>query len=261
MSLFCDITEKQLLNSARGVTQFNIRGERIVTIIGELHMLEFDCDNGKTMYQYCVERATANPRCKFLFEYPPDGNFDFKRVGSNIMQDVFVRNGDNVVKSRCKGVDSRLVILGKERQQNLYNNTKGYSAKYGDNDELLFDDYVESYKNTRKDPVDTICEKNLREYGEEIDSLFNGFSTDPPERQDLKWAWSKMMDYNAMWEMTSKQANTNEIIVIVGNNHRINIFQSMKDWECCELIKNLENINGNKNKCINMGNIKTVCDL
>ena len=208
-----------------------------------------------------MDRVNANPNCKFLFEYQPDVKVDFKRIGSNIIQDVFVRNGDNDVKSRCKGVDSRLKFLGRERQQKLYNDYEGFAARYGnDNLELIHTDYVEVYVNELKDPSETLCEKNLREYGEFIDNLFSEFSRNTPTRDELKWAWSMMMDYNVMWEMTRKCDDDeiiNEIIVVLGENHRENIFQSMKDWECCKLIKNVNNLDGAS--CVNTDEMKTIC--
>jgi hypothetical protein len=263
MTSFCEIIEKQLINSARGISQFEIPGERIITVIGELHLMEFACENGKTIYEYCMDRVNANTNCKFLFEYQPDVNVNFKRIGSNIIQDVFIRNGENDVKSRCRGVDSRLQFLGNERQQKLYNDHDGFAATYGnDNDALIHSDYVEVYVNNRKDPSETLCEKELRDYGDFIDNVFAEFSRDTPTRDELKWAWSMMMDYNVMWEMTRKCEDDeiiNEIIVVLGENHRVNIFQSMKDWECCELIKNVNNLSGEK--CVTNDKMKTICDL
>lgn len=263
MVKFCPIEEYNLIGSARGITQMEISGKRIVTIIGELHDKEFECMNNITIYDYCLKRANENKKCRFLFEFEPNRTNNFNRIGSKIIRDVFAGE-DNIVKKRSTGVDIRLDILSMLQQQYLYNNSQGFSMKYditrADGMEALKKDYVKSYRNdVQKDPEQTMCSENLSNYGKSLDKLFYGLKKQGElTRDDLKWAWSKLMDYNVIWEMTRKDNDVDEIIVVLGENHRSNIYEIMKEWNGdCVILSN--QYGGKRGNCVEVSNLKTVC--
>ena len=115
-----EINNDKLIGSARGITQMNINGKRLITIIGELHEKDFDCDNSITIYEYCKYRAKKNPKCVFLFEFEPTRTHGFEKIGSKIIRDVFTGE-DNIVRRRSTGVDVRLDHITMRQQQHLYN--------------------------------------------------------------------------------------------------------------------------------------------
>jgi len=259
----CNIKDKSWINSARGVTQLELTingSPRVITIIGELHEHEFSCGEGKSMsiYDYCLSRANSNKNCRFLFEYNQSMINQIHRVGSQIIRDVFVSK-PNIVREKSSGVDIRLFYLTTEQQQHLYNNTSGFFRKYKDGTGSVQEDYIEKYKKVKlNDPKISQYTEELIQYKNKLNLLFKGFEKSKPGISDLQWAWCKVMDYKILWEI-SKGDDVTEFIVVVGENHRINITNTMSNWDNCIILMDVGGL-GNES-CVNTNKMKKICEL
>lgn len=262
----CNIKQSSWINSARGVTQIelNVNGNpRLVTIIGELHQQEFDCsEKGSSMsiYEYCLERAISNPNCKFLFEYNHENTHDFRRIGSKIIQDVFT-SGENQVKSRSKGIDIRLSYITMCQQQHLYNDIAGFRSKYN-NIGKIREDYVKQYQtkikeNPLSDPTESSLQDDLQQYIQSIDQDFKKYTKEIPSLMDLRWLWSRFMDYQILWEISNKLDDSNEYIIVVGENHRKNISDTITNWKSVNILT--EYSNNHAGECVNIKKLKGIC--
>ena len=261
----CTITTSELLKSARSVSQYKIKinnqEDRLVTVIGELHELDFDC-NGKSLsvFDYCMSRALSNNNCRFLFEYNSNV-IDKSRIGSTVVQEVFT-SGPNAVARRCIGIDTRTDFLTRQSQTLLYNDEAGFDNIYGNNRLKIRDDFINTY-----DEEKLICNKDepeLLSYKNQISKSFT--ECDDQIRQhseiynslNLKWAWAMVMDYSIMKLMLEPDDNVNEYVIVIGENHRKNIHDVVSTWSKDRVVI-LSDIKRHIGTCIDIKDMIKVC--
>lgn len=245
--------KKILLNSATGVLQFV--NTSMVTIIGETHDDNFTCktENSISIFEYCKLKIKENKNCKILLEFPPQSNKQ-DRIGSKIIRDVFTTN-DKTVRNNTEGVDIRSMFIGMINQNNLYHdsskilsfNTKTIKKYYVDtfSEKKLIE--ISGYPN---DEQMSIYLKNIIEKFKKIQTIEHVFNDD--DLLELKWAWAMVMDYEILNKI-SKNKNI-EFIIVVGNNHLINIKNILTKNNYVKIITDIEN--ANSNNCINLKKLK-----
>ena len=246
---FCDLKLNKLIDSARGLNQYIIAtdsGEKIVTVIGELHKMDFVCKGESfSIYDYCKSRIQDNKNCKCLLEYNNNCDYDISRIGSTVIQDVF--SSKNIVRTKTTGIDSRTDFLTPLTQNTLYNGVVDKST--------IHEYYIKPYfKNRHK--ID--CNKKLEKYMKIIDDEFNECKLNQHvDILKLKWAWLMVMDYNII-DQIFKNNNITEYVIVVGENHRINLYNTMNDL-FNDSVKILKNESKKGSKCISTESLKKVC--
>lgn len=235
-----------LINSVSGLSQYKI-GNKTVTIFGEYHDETSLCGGvNVSVAEWCEDRLNKNPRASVLLEYNENMDpVDLKTYGSAIVRYTF--NRETLLRSHAKGIDIRLDYLSMDEQQLLYHGTRGFSPEFAN-----------AY-NLRKSPgpiLDhSVCGKYapcLDLYIKKIDDMFTShISNGHVNLLTMQWAWSFLMDYRILWEITRTDApETDEIIAVVGENHRTNLRDILAIW-------GVESINEISGSCINANEIKT----
>jgi hypothetical protein len=250
----CSISNSELIKSARSVSQYKIKKlSRLITVIGELHDDEFDCD-GKSIsiYEYCLSRALSNNKCHFMFEYHP-GVTDKTRIGSNIIRDVFTVP-DDTVRKRSVGVDTRTDFITRESQTLLYNDNNGFVKKYGTDTFRLKKDYVLPYKNNKNNSKS----EEVKTYSNKLKLLFDEYNKRLPEAIDLKWAWAKVMDCTILDKMLESDDDIDEYVLVVGENHCKNIHAVITTWSL-DTVEILNHIYRGPGSCITTSKLKKIC--
>jgi hypothetical protein len=219
-----------LINSARGVTQFDFNGV-LVTIIGELHDKEFICKSpNMSIFEYCETITTNNTR--FMLEYHPEST-QYDRIGSKVIRDFFL-TGPNKVKSSTVGIDIRSDFLTRSGQQKLYHSNG-----------CKIDDFPTYTKKWLLSVIGHPTTPDLKKYVDLIDDKFKSVLC----ILDLKWAWSMVMDYKILFDISNpSNSNVKEFVIIVGNNHLLNLRNIMSSWKKCR--KLLDISDGNLDNCI-----------
>jgi hypothetical protein len=257
---FCKINTSELIKSARSVSQYKIKNkngiDRLVTVIGELHEMEFDCNGTSiSIYEYCLSRSTNN-KCYFMFEYHPD-SVDNSRIGSNIIRDVFT-SGKNNVKKHSIGIDTRIDFLTRNAQTRLYNDEYGFEKEYGDNQIKIRNDYIQPFDKNK------LLHANSTELKSYVNKLNKKF-TDCDEHlnnhstiYELKWAWAMVMDYTILEKMLRPDDDINEYVIVVGENHCKNIHDTVLTWSK-DVVEILSNETRQPDTCITTKTLKKQC--
>jgi hypothetical protein len=253
---FCTIKNSELIKSARSVSQYRIKKlSRLITVIGELHDDDFDCDGTSiSIYDYCLSRALSNNKCHFMFEYHP-GVKDKTRIGSTVIRDVFT-SYDTTVRDRSIGIDIRTDFITRESQSLLYNDDYGFARKYGNSTRLLKKDYVVPYTNSKIKNNSKSVE--VKTYSKNLNLLFDEYNKRLPDVMDLKWAWAKVMDCTILDRMLEEDNDIDEYVLVVGENHCKNIHEVISTWspECVEILNHTYREAG---MCITTKKMKKTC--
>lgn len=237
------------IKSTTGITQYNVGDDRVIVFVGEYHDSEWSCqrDYEMSIFDFCNNRLKTNPNAVVLLEYNEKAVSvgDRKKYGAKIIRDVYTTTGDNFVRGRDIGVDMRLDHLTMDDQQLLYHGTKGFTrGKQGSVDLAKL---VSIYDPTKTGLDHTLCgeyEPMLDEYKIALDKEFKRVKNDL-DLVDLQWAWSKLMDYRILWEITRTDTDYTEIISVFGENHRKNLTEVLGRWRVkkiqdtgrCEIVK------------------------
>jgi hypothetical protein len=260
----CTINTSELIQSARSVSQYkiNVGGgqKRLITIIGELHEMEFECDgNSISIYNYCLNRAKQNDKCHFMFEYGPNV-VDKSRIGSKIIQDVFT-SGPNKVMDRSVGIDIRLDYLTRKTQTLLYNDDVGFYSTYSNDPTKIAKDFIDTYNNDKfkyKCNELNLYSKKVKDEFKYSKERLKSYESDVYNNIDLKWAWAMVMDGEIMTNILKPDKNINEYVIVVGENHCKNIHNVIDTWskDRVEIVSHLKH---EYKKCINTKKLKKLC--
>jgi len=242
------------INSVKGVTKYRINN-RIVLILGELHDQSIVCSRkgaGISVFDYLKERAADNDRAIFLLEFNTSNTTDYSRIGSKIIRDVFT-GGVNNVRDKTRGVDTRLDCITQTNQNILYNDdTQLYNIYVNpvlrrrsttpSMISMFIATYIDPYY--KKGQLECGDDEKLLDYKKDLTATFddvkarlgksgNLFATDDKFRDEImttiRWGWARLMDFEILREIRSVDSS-NEIIIVVGNNHRKNIRDTMRGW-------------------------------
>lgn len=246
----CRYKEQLNINSAREILQYHQSNSPLVTIIGELHEHDFNCsDKNMSLLDFCRFKIEENKKCRILLEYPP--NFkQQERIGSKIIRDVFTGSDTNVRKFSY-GIDIRSEFIGIYNQNILYHR-EDYLPK---DVEKLKETFINSFSIEK---MKKLCRNENEEYINRIKDKFEKLKkinyVDSEVIYELKWAWAMVMDCYILSIITTEDTeNTNEYIIICGNNHVKNLKKEIK-------LNQVTNItNRDKNKCIMLKELKKIC--
>jgi len=232
------------INSISGLSQYIIDG-RVITIFGEYHDDRRKCVGDSTsISEFCETRVTSNEDVRFLLEYNDNmTEGQGKMYGSEPVRHVFNSDENSPMRLRTTGVDLRLDYLTMLQQQSLYHRSVGFSPH----------DFALIY-NSSKEKIGsvldhTVCgdyERLLDQYIIGVDKFFEDHK-DNGSVLDMQWAWSFLMDYRILWEFTRTDTSSNEIIAVVGENHRSNLNKTLAKWR-------VKKINEHE-KCVNVDDV------
>ncbi len=248
--LFVETSEN--LDSAVSFGQY-IFEDRLITVIGELHMQDFKCNNPSiTISQYCASRLRDNNNALVLLEYNP-GN-DPLLIESHVIKSTFARIKADSNSDRIHPVDFRSSFIGVFGQQAIYNGgIRSFTYKeiydrlitpffmnmsYFELNPSVFNpgviQFMYSYIDSVKKEMERLRDNLESISGEEIE-------------QTLKDIWMKIMDYFILREVFMK-GETNECIIVVGDTHRKNLQQVFRDIS----LNNLNEQEGSSTSCVNL---------
>lgn len=280
--------QKFHINSVSSVSQFiEKKTNKLITIVGEFHDNNFVCNNKNniSLFEYLKYKSNKG-NCIFLLEYNEDLS-NKTHIGSKIIRDVF-NSGENNVKNKVVGIDIRSYFIGKANQQTLYNNDTRFYDMYIN--PVLFDKktiykykkklcdvFIKNYTESRlykitgdlKSIKNKNDKRNLKEYLNYIlkeRNILNNFilkcNIDDFLNKDfmqknillkLRWLWAYIMDYHIIYNICLNKSKNNEFIVVVGNNHCINMTKVLSNWD--QYTKLTDSKFNNKNNCIIQSNI------
>lgn len=251
---FCKFDLNKLIDSARGISQYIItdgKREKLITVIGELHKQDFKCKGDSlSIYEYCNLRVSQNSKCMCLLEYNDNCDYDISRIGSTIIQEVFTST--NNIRTKTIGIDSRTDFLSALTQNRLYNTDMDLEKID------IYKEYLHPFVSNKK-TID--CNKFLKKYMNRIDEKFETCIKEHKsgniDVSNLKWAWLMVMDYNIL-DQILKNEEYDEYVVVVGENHRINIHNVLTEFlkDIVTVIKNESKVTG---KCVSTNKLKKKC--
>ena len=278
-----DTTPDSGIKSATNVTQFELyddvskKLQMLVTVVGEHHEQTFQCggENDITIYQYLKKRAVENKRCRFLLEYHPDlPQKEIAQIGTEVIRSVFSTSEkvNDLIQARVVGVDIRENYITRDGQSLLYNEDQSFKKRYIDPMDIraITEDFVEPFdaKRLKQDfPIARNCgnRRNLEKYLGYVTEAFNALDSTKQKVNDyvydLKVAWAKVMDYVILLQICSFGKEVNEVIVVVGEFHRQNISNALKEWSNCKMITGSDYLNEvkSKNNCVRKKKLKVIC--
>jgi hypothetical protein len=194
------------INSISGLSQYIIDG-RVITIFGEYHDDRRKCyGNSISISEFCETRVTSNEDVRFLLEYNENmTEVQGKGYGSEPVRHVFKSDKHSPMRLRTTGVDLRLDYLTMLQQQSLYHRSMGFSPR----------DFARIYSSKKK--IGSVLDHTVcGDYEELLDQYI--LSVD------------KFFDYRILWEFTRTDISSNEIIAVVGENHRSNLNEILTKW-------------------------------
>lgn len=255
-TLFLETSEK--LDSAVAFGQY-IFNDRLITVIGELHMQEFTCAKPSiTIGEYCASRLRNNSNALVLLEYNP-GN-DPSLIESTVINNTFslIQADSNI--DRIRPVDFRSSFIGFVGQQAIYNGgmrSFNYQEIY---DRLIAPFFMNmSYFELNPSVFNPEVIKFMYSYVDsvkkEMEMLRDNLESISGEdiEQRLKDIWMKIMDYFILREVFIK-SETNECIIVVGDTHRKNLQQVFRDVS----LNKLNEQEGDSTSCVNLFSTYTI---
>jgi hypothetical protein len=256
------------LESAASFSQYIIRCNVLVTLIGERHDRTFDCDAPSlSISEYCVRSVKRNPKCRIILEYYC-GNEKVRpdvpeRMNSESIKTTFREMKKAGKQNQIIPLDYRPAFLTREGQDDLYGD--GWS-NYKSHDKII-EDFIVPFKKG----VDKFAMNNphfyspkvidfLKTYYDEMCTEFNCIEEKLSKshnltdiRQKLFDAWKLVADYFIIRRVLKKEdvLGVDEYIMILGEAHRVNIQNVFKKLN--PLVSQIgDTQNGEKGDCVRL---------
>ena len=227
--VFVETDEK--LESAISFSQYVFNGNRLITLIGELHNKTFKCGkNAKSISicDYCEQAVLNNPKSRVLLEYSNGGKRckpdDPYQMNSYSIRSICKKIEKIGKKNQLIPLDKRPIFLSRKVQDDLYG--KGWK-KY-----KLHEDFEKAFVDpffNNKEYFDSIP-PFLQKYYNDMVSFFENIKKKISNKEELDIihrelhdAWKLVADYFIIKEMLNDTNDVNEYILIIGEAHRINI--------------------------------------
>jgi len=240
------------LRSVVAFSQVFLADLRLVTLIGERHSQEFDCDGQSySVAQYCVAVLTTNPNSKILLEYNP-GQSDPRSVESHSIREthqlLLDENWIDEDGSWAQGGEPRVVpfdyrsyFLSWRGQLDLYSN-RFYDYDY----ESIESSFVRPFFDAkRKDPGIFGFHGRYSEedrgyldqyYADMVGSfiavsrMIKGGVSRELIHERLMSAWMAVADWYILQDMF-RADGTDELVVVVGKKHYDNLRRTLREFE------------------------------
>lgn len=273
-------TDTSVLSNAASVAQFELNvynRKKLITLIGEFHTHTYDCNSGtrKTVTEYCINRLDSNPKCNLLLEYN-EKMCDKHLIGSDIIKDIFGKEDYKQYHGRVFGVDNRCDMLseddkvGQKKQQTLYQSSpKKFFGAF--DHEAIKSSYLSNFNsknlenNIRNDQQGGQLHRYVNTLKAQKDQL--GVMMDETIKrnenmlQELRRFWANVMDFEVLKQIIYSDDKANEIVVVIGQYHQINLFKVFTELYSLKPIRGTDHYAVNESskiKCINIGNLKKV---
>lgn len=262
------IEDTLYLSSAMQFNQFIYRGTRLVTMIGEMHGVRWNCqDPSKTISvaEYIKEAVEENDNCYVLLEYYRD----FK---GNQMESVNFAETYNALESinqehKIIPYDLRMYFLGYDKYDDIFGNVKGLS-KYTKQE---IDHYfIQVYFTKITQDPELVKVMSLRDVGDKFPNIVRNYLllqylpyvdkefysirnqlntlTYPQIEDKLRYAWLNVTDFFALtFLLRDDIIERSEFILVQGQKHQENINYILNLFTHF-----LPTLTGRPNNCINL---------
>lgn len=257
------VQEEIKLETAVNFSQY-VYDKRLITIIGELHGTTFPCEgNSTTIEDYVNDVVNSNDESKILLEY--NRNDDPMSTSSIVINNVYNTLKKNNRINHIIPFDERNFFLTPQYHFALYSQDLRVSSHniLSFSQKEIFDRYVTPYYVNNNafniDPNEYPPEAYsffVNTYLPDIDNNFKYLLVNDLPRWDkdkkplvtkLKNIWKKVTDFYILRELF-KNDGTTEIIIILGDSHRVNIQSVMESAN----FKKLKKISGSKENCVSL---------
>jgi len=243
------------LDNAVNFSQYIIRTDKLITIIGELHMREFICPEPRiTVADYCLQSVKKNIDCYILSEYH-DGHDPLKQ-GSKEIVSTHIKFEKHHLLDRIIPVDVRGFIMKYEDYRGLYHNPDFYRT-YNSKTKIFTSFFLPFFE--KKDIF--LSDKN-HYYKEEYDELTNYHNNlneefkkcytdlkkgDKYIHKKLRHLWMKVADFFVLKYFYTNDGK--DYILVIGDYHRSNLQEILDKFKFAKCIvkKNPDNT-----KCVNL---------
>lgn len=230
-------SKKKVMNVIN-MSQYNISGN-YVTIFGELHTtipLLYDKKLGIGLDEFILDRIHKNKSIKILLEYNPD--FNPLTIESNNINEIYRKLYDNNLNSHIIPFDYKYYFINYHDYFKLFNSLEFLKLTKNQIIKCYLDPYFDKSKHHafNLDMVDYTKDayNYLYEYLKNIENRLGYLYEDinlPKNKKvyksndmlrfELIINWANLADFFILREILKKQ--TSEYIIVVGDNHRINI--------------------------------------
>ena len=255
------------LESAASFSQYIIRCNVLVTLIGERHDKSFKCNAPSlSISEYCEQSVKRNPNCRVILEYycgnekvRPDAP---ERMNSESIKNTFRKIKKAGKQTQLMPLDYRPAFLTRSGQDDLYGNGwfnykspdkikktfilpfQKEAEKFGMNNPHFYSKHVIDFL---KKYYDEIC----MEFKSIEQKLYRGNNL-TEIRQNLFDAWKLVADYFIVRKVLKQDGlGIDEYIIILGEAHRINIQNVFKRLH--PLVNRIgSRQNGEEGKCVKL---------
>ena len=276
----------QLLKNAISFFQYVITHDaetKLVTLIGEHHGVDWNCfipypsAIGGVMYteqnisEYAIDRATKNHRCKILLEINPDSTFEeISRIGSQPIREIAHHYTPEMFNSKVIRFDIRPKYICSKW---LYDQDwsawsvcftsqwviSRFIQPFYDHRAILLslikDDYSTDAYTFLETHYITKITKNFYYLWHYSTTKWNGTHADVFRiRELLKIEWMKICDFHIFKEILKKTTESNEYIIISGEQHRINQTNVLRNLRTLVSVETQENPAIQDRECIHLFN-------
>jgi len=229
---FVAIQTDYRLDSSLSFSQYTFKECRLITLIGEIHNLMWNCSGDSlTVAQYCKMAVERNPKCRIMLEF--NHKTYVPSIGSEAIKTI-VKSLEAIGRTnQIIPFDKRDDFLTQFYHYSLYQKSEADFVAFGYKN--VFDHYVTPfYENikffdlnpaTDLDIIGYLHNKFLPEMGQTFDHISEELNrnTDLKKIRVKLWhAWKKVCDFFILSNILSSE-DIDEYIVIVGEEHKQNI--------------------------------------
>ena len=254
------VEDRAELMSVTSFSQYVVNGNRLVTVIGELHDVSWGCQNQQvSVGSYVLARAANNSRSKVLLEVNP--GVDPTSLGSHGIREVAAGLRAIGREGSMQPIDTRTYFLGGAGQTELYQTT--FSSAMSPQEIGL--KFIEPFfAKAREDPAlfslhgkypSRVARYLVETYVPSLEERFRktasmlGHLSNEQIQLDLKHLWKDVMDFFVISEIL-RESEIDEYLLLVGDEHakhiqpilqrfatKLGLTQTGKRGDCVKLFR------------------------
>ena len=248
------------LNSATSFSQYIYNKKILITIIGELHLINFTCDEPSlSIPKYCSDAVNHNAKCKVFLEFNEIEQIEDLNLDKTTIKETFddLNKSKPLEEDKYSNIirfDERPKLITREYQEFLYwgewQDSKYFEkVKYIDIYNVIYTYYINSFdiklfESKEKDfnnqesythlqnywsslkreliIIKTELENNKSKFDSRFESQLKSYLGHI--QGQLQYFWSKVCDFYLLEKLFITNDNEcNECIVLVGEAHKRNI--------------------------------------
>jgi len=219
----------------------------LLTVVGEMHDEETDCNTDQIRLSQFVEERLRNPETGnmlLLLEYEPglDRNI-IARFGSSVLREIYSTRDCPLAYEKAVGIDIRTRMIGRVNQTELYN--KPDLAFLKDMLKKDINQFVHFFvnniwqsdflkqilenKDCKENPIMDVCLRKINQFHSNVIHLLQQQLQNEAQLDEIlfytRQLWACIMDLNILQMALCQNYGYDEIVVVIGTNHSENIKQ------------------------------------